>query len=289
MLEKTRLGLEHRAGHAHPGNERVARRRLTVRPNPAASDARPASPRTGRGLAVLGSFFGAAPEVAAAGWDGGVAGAEGAGVAPAAGVPGPAPLLASVACTSFSVRTRGGFVVMMVAVSWSLARKSEICAGLPSRMILTPRLSMSLCVNIFTPSAVRTMMLVPTVCITVPFFTSVTVTGTTVVFVVMVAVPAMPGFSSCTDSIFPSMLNRKSSGTVSSLVPSGNLTTSWLPSTEMTWNFLVSVVVDVCAKVTAAVRQTSAPHNTTRTIARVIKPPVPPVSELPASQVALIP
>ena len=79
-------------------------------------------------------------------------------------------------------------------------------------------------------------------CITVPFFTSVTVTGITVVFVVMVAVPAMPGFSSCTDSIFPSTLNRKSSGTVSSRVPSGSLTTSWLPSTAMTWNFLVSDV-----------------------------------------------
>ena len=83
---------------------------------------------------------------------------------------------------------------------------------------------------------------------TVPFFTSVTVTGVTVVFVVIVAVPAMPGFSSCTDSIFPSTLNRKSSGTVSSLVPSGSLTTSWFPSTAMTWNFLVSDVVVVCAR-----------------------------------------
>ena len=171
--------------------------------------------------------------------------------------------------------TLGGFVVMMVADSRSLARKSEICAGWPSRMILTPRLSMSLCVNILLPSSVRTMMVVPATCSTVPFFTSVTVTGVTVVFVVTVAVPVMPGFSSCTDSSFPSTLNRKSSGTVSSLVPSGSLTTSWLPSTAMIWNFLVSAVeLVVCADVTAAVRQTSAPPNTPRTTARVIKPPL---------------
>ena len=62
---------------------------------------------------------------------------------------------------------------------------------------------MSPCVNILMPSSVRTMMLLPEVCITVPFFTSVTVTGVTVVLVVMVAVPAMPGFSSCTDSHLP--------------------------------------------------------------------------------------
>ena len=79
-------------------------------------------------------------------------------------------------------------------------------------MILMPRLSMSPCENILMPSSVRTMTLVPEACITVPFFTSVTVTGVTVVFVVIVAVPAMPGFSSCTDSIFPSTLNRKSCG-----------------------------------------------------------------------------
>ncbi|HEX2340831.1 MAG TPA: hypothetical protein VHI98_10165 [Vicinamibacterales bacterium] len=120
----------------------------------------------------------------------------------------------------------GGIVVMMVAVNRSLARKSEISAGLPPRMIFTPRLSMSLCVNILLPSSVRTMMLPPAACSTIPFFTSVTVTGVTVVFVVTVAVPVMPAFSSCTDSSFPSTLNRKSSGTVSSLVPSGNLTTS---------------------------------------------------------------
>ncbi len=99
-------------------------------------------------------------------------------------------------------------------------------------------------------------------CITVPFFTSVTVTGVTVVFVVIVAVPAMPAFNSCTDNIFPSTLNRKSSGTVSSLVPSGSWTTSLFASTAMTWNFLVSDVVVVCAGAAAAVRHTSAPHNT---------------------------
>ena len=113
------------------------------------------------------------------------------------------------------------------------------------------------------------MMLVPSAFVTIPSFTSVTVTGTLVVFVVIVAVPAMPGFSCCTDSICPSMLKRKSSGTVSSRVPSGNLTTSWLPSTAMIWNFLVSVCV--CASATAAVRHTRALARTTRVNTRVIK------------------
>ena len=105
-------------------------------------------------------------------------------------------------------------------------------------------------------------MLVPRFCITVPFFTSVTVTGVTVVLVVIVAVPVMPDFSSCTDNIFPSTLNRKSSATAISLVPSGSFTTRVLPSTEMIWNFFVSDVVVVCAGAAAAVRQTRAPHNT---------------------------
>ena len=39
-------------------------------------------------------------------------------------------------------------------------------------------------------------MVEPERCTTVPFFTSVTVTGVTVVRVVMVAVPFMPGFKS---------------------------------------------------------------------------------------------
>ena len=38
-------------------------------------------------------------------------------------------------------------------------------------------------------------MVAPDACTTVPFFTSVTVTGVTVVFVVIVAVPFMPGFN----------------------------------------------------------------------------------------------
>ena len=61
---------------------------------------------------------------------------------------------------------------------------------------------------------------------TVPFFTSVTLTGVTVVRVVIVALPFMPAFSSLTDICCPLTLKRKSSATVSSLVPSGNLTIS---------------------------------------------------------------
>ena len=93
-------------------------------------------------------------------------------------------------------------------------------------MIFTPRLSMSLCVNDLNPSSVRTMIVLPDACTTVPFFTSVTVTGVTVVFVVMVAVPFMPGFNSRTDNGLPLTVKRKSSATVSSLVPSGSRTTS---------------------------------------------------------------
>ncbi len=70
------------------------------------------------------------------------------------------------------------------------------------------------------------MMVEPDALTTVPFFTSVTVTGVTVVRVVMVAVPFMPAFNSCTDICCPLTMKRKSSGTVSSLVPSGSLTTS---------------------------------------------------------------
>ena len=67
------------------------------------------------------------------------------------------------------------------------------------------------------------------------------------------------------------MLKRKSSATVSSLVPSGSLTTSWLPSTAMTSNDLTSVeLVVVCASDTAAVENTTAAARTIRTIARVI-------------------
>ena len=116
------------------------------------------SPRSGRGLAVLGSFLGAAPEVAAAVEDGAAAvpvacrRARPAGALRRAAAPAPAPHRSAQGsrCTSFSVMTRGGFVVTMVAVSLSLSRKSEMSAGWPPRMILTPRLSMSLCVNILS-------------------------------------------------------------------------------------------------------------------------------------------
>ena len=128
----------------------------------------------------------------------------------------------------------------MVALSLSPGRKSDTSAGLPARMIFTPRLSISPCVNDRYPSSVRTMMLPAIACVTVPFFTSVTVTGVTVVRVVTVAVPFIPAFSWCTDSCCPLTVKRKSSATVSSLVPSGSLTTRVLPSTARTSKFLVS-------------------------------------------------
>ena len=94
------------------------------------------------------------------------------------------------------------------------------------------------------PRSVRTMRVAPDCWTTVPFFTSVTVTGVTVVRVVTVAVPFIPTFRSRTASYWPLTVKRKSSGTVSSLVPSGSLTSSWLPSTARISNVLVSVVVD---------------------------------------------
>src|SRR5580765_744201 len=135
-----------------------------------------------------------------------------------------AAAVATVACTSCSVMTCGGIDVMIVALNLLPSRQSDSCAGLPSFMIFTPRLSTSPCVKLFTPSSVRTMIVEPERTTTVPFFTSVTVTGVTVVRVVMVAVPFKPGFNCCTDNICPLTLKRKSSATVSSLVPSGSLT-----------------------------------------------------------------
>ena len=90
-----------------------------MKPRPRRSDASPASPRTGKELAVLGSCLGAAPEVAAALWDDPAAGrgVEDAGAAADADVPAGPALFASVACTSFSVMIRGGIDVMMVAVN----------------------------------------------------------------------------------------------------------------------------------------------------------------------------
>ena len=72
----------------------------------------------------MGSFLVPAPDVGAAS-DGAAArcGVEAAGGVEDAGGAGAAapPLLARVACTSFSVMVRGGFAVTMVAVRRSLA------------------------------------------------------------------------------------------------------------------------------------------------------------------------
>ena len=97
-----------------------------------------------------------------------------------------------------------------------------------------------------------------------PFFTSVTVTGVTVVRVVMVAVPFEPTFSWRTDNCCPSTVKRKSSATVISLVPSGSLTTSVLPSTARTSNALVCVDDDdCCANDPTAVKDRTAAATTT--------------------------
>jgi hypothetical protein len=108
------------------------------------------------------------------------------------------------------------------------------------------------------PSGPRTMTELPTTCITVPSFTSVTVTGFTVVVVVNVAVPCMPGFRSWTDSVLPPTLKRNDSGTVYSFVSPASRTTKRLPSTATTSNVRVSVFVDVdCAEAAPTVSPTT--------------------------------
>ena len=123
--------------------------------------------------------------------------------------------------------------------------------------------------NTLNPSAVCTVTDAPDVCMTVPCFTSVTVTGVTVVRVVMVAVPFMPDFSSCTDNCLPLTVKRKSSGTVSSFMPSGRLTTTQLPSTaRMLKVFVSDDDVVVWARDTTAVEQTIAAARMIRLVAR---------------------
>ena len=58
------------------------------------------------------------------------------------------------------------------------------------------------------------MMELPLTFITSPLRTSVTVTGVTVVVVVIRAVPFIPGFNSATDTGLPSTVSWKSGGTV---------------------------------------------------------------------------
>src|SRR5436190_9103575 len=200
-----------------------------LRAAPPAIASRPISPISGRGPPVLGSFLagaaaGAASGAAAVGAAVVLAGAApdapdvgraaGAAAAPLAGGAA-APLLARLAFTSFAVTTFGGLLVTIVADITSPVWNSERSDGLPERYSFTPRLSRSPCVKDLNPCGVCKTMLDPVTCLTVPFLTSVTVTGVTVVLVVIVAVPAIPGFSSCTDSCFPSTVNLKSSGTVS--------------------------------------------------------------------------
>jgi len=106
---------------------------------------------------------------------------------------------------------------------------------------------------------------------TSPFFTSVTTTGVTVVFVVMVAVPFMPGFKSPAASCRPSTVNWKPSGTLISRVPSGSLTTRSLPLTAITSKFLVCVeALVVCAVEVTAVKHTAIAAITTRIVVRDI-------------------
>ena len=114
------------------------------------------------------------------------------------------------------------------------------------------------------------MMEEPLDCITVPLFTSVTVTGVTVVFVVIVAVPFMPGFNCCTDIGCPLTVKVKPAGTVISRVPSGRLTTSSVPIDSQHFDVFVSVVA-VCLRQRHAGRQTQNPRvGTTLLIARFI-------------------
>ena len=98
---------------------------------------------------------------------------------------------------------------------------------------------------------------------TSPFFTSVTYTGLTVVVVVIVAFPFIPGLSSWTGTCLSPTVKRKSAGTVYSRVPSASFTTTTLPSTETISNDFTCVVVDwawaaPAARARAAARAGSA-------------------------------
>src|SRR5262245_38743578 len=118
------------------------RRRRALRRTPTVPEAAPTRPRRGNGLAVLGRDLpvvsgagaGAAPDVGVAGTSvcgravGAGRGADAAGALGsgrgAAEDPVDEPPPASVACTSRSVRTFGGFSVTMVAVRTSPLWKS---------------------------------------------------------------------------------------------------------------------------------------------------------------------
>src|SRR4029434_9385855 len=120
-------------------------------------------------------------------------------------------------------------------------------------------------------------MLPPPVMTTSPSFTSVTVTGVDLVVVVIVAVPFIPGCNSCTDFGWPSTVNLKESGTVSSLVPSGRRTTSVLPFTAITASSSVCVHIadDVCAQARLAPRHKNAAASEIRLATpRIVPPPV---------------
>ena len=154
---------------------------------------------------------------------------------------GSALAASSVACTSCAVRTIGAPLVTIVAVSWSPRRRSANRTVRPSLTIWTPRLSSSPCVKRRAwPSAPRMSTEKLDACSTSASRTSVTKTGRTVVDVVTVAVPFIPGLRSDTAMLLPSTVKRKSGGTVSSFVPRSSRTTSLFPSTAITSNLRVS-------------------------------------------------
>ena len=168
-----------------------ARRRRSVRPTPTRSEASPTRPTSGSGLAVLGRCLAAV---------GGSSGRRRRGRRRR----GDADALA--AAPPCCARQRGCHFLLRNHLRRHLGddRRRQLVAGsevgqlrrlavahdLDSTLVHVPS------VNILNPSAVCTMMVGPDTCLTVPFFTSVTVTGCRVVFVVTTAVPFIPGFRS---------------------------------------------------------------------------------------------
>src|SRR4029453_8284302 len=135
----------------------------------------------------------------------------------------------------------------------------------------TPLLVMSPWENILMLSGVRTMTLpAPRFLTTTPFFTSVTYTGLTVVVVVIVALPFIPGLSSWTVTCLSPTVKRKSAGTVNSRVPSAPFTTRTLPSTETISKDFTSVVVDWAWAVTAARARAPATATTAHRLRRAL-------------------
>ena len=170
-------------------------------------------PIRGRGLPVLGrlaagdcgSGFAAAVGLAAG------AAAAGLAVGLAAGAAGALPVTALLICSLTTTSSS----LTMVAVSLSPFLSWYTVLSWPSTMNFCQPGTTCFLVSPFS-WVICTVL--PTLRHTVPRLTSVVVTVSGLVTVVIVRLRRVPGFSSCTDISLPLTMNRKSSGTLKSLI-----------------------------------------------------------------------